>query len=167
MYSEARYFTMTGVQLDGSPPQIAERAVELQALYQQLFGDTEPGTTRVHVGHVAINDDDALIKKACGAKNGANFSKLWQGDWSGYGSHSEADLALCSMLGFWTCRDSQSVDRLFRRSGLFRPKWDKQHGVQTYGEMTIRKATADSYSPSSIQSAGRRSRRGHQLIPID
>ncbi len=56
-----------------------------------------------------------------------------------YPSQSEADLALCGDLAFWTGPDPERIDRLFRQSKLFRPKWDESHyaGGRTYGEGTI------------------------------
>ena len=140
MYSEARFFTMTGAQMDGCPAQITERSMELHTICEEVFGEVKQDRAKPSERHPIHNDDDVLIKKACRAKNGANFSKLWQGDWSGYPSQSEADLALCSMLGFCTDGDIERVNRLFRRSGLFRPKWDEQRGEQTKGQMTISKA---------------------------
>ena len=47
------------------------------------------------------------------------------------------------MLAFWTGRDAERMDALFRKSGLMRPKRDEKHGAQTYGEMTIGKAIKD------------------------
>ncbi|MFQ7644172.1 hypothetical protein, partial [Ruthenibacterium lactatiformans] len=41
-------------------------------------------------------------------------------------SHSEADIALCNALAWWTNCDAARVDRLFRQSGLMREKWDRQ-----------------------------------------
>ena len=61
----------------------------------------------------------------------------------GYPSASEADLGLCKILAFWTGNDAERIDRLFRRSGLMRNKWDEYRGAQTYGEMSIAKAIAD------------------------
>ncbi|PLS86750.1 MAG: hypothetical protein CYG60_05595 [Actinobacteria bacterium] len=64
---------------------------------------------------------------------------MWGGDTSGYdGDDSRADLALCSMLAFWT-GDEHQLDRLFRRSGLYREKWERAD----YRERTIRKAIED------------------------
>jgi putative DNA primase/helicase len=63
--------------------------------------------------------------------------------------NSVADLALCAMLAFWT-QDPTQMDRLFRQSGLMRPKWDETHGAQTYGERTIVEALArhtEHYTP--------------------
>ena len=65
---------------------------------------------------------------------------LYSGNISEFGSHSEADLALCSLLAFWCNRDAVQIDRIFRSSGLMREKWDERHGAQTYGQMTISEA---------------------------
>jgi hypothetical protein len=46
------------------------------------------------------------------------------------------------MLAFWADDEAQ-LDRLFRRSGLMRDKWDDKHGATTYGERTIAKAWGD------------------------
>ena len=69
-------------------------------------------------------------------KNGEKFSKLYDhGDWQGcgYGSQSEADAGLCSMLAFRTGPDPEAIDRLFRESALYRSKWDRDD----YRESTI------------------------------
>jgi primase-polymerase (primpol)-like protein len=58
-------------------------------------------------------------------KNGTNFPRLWAGNISPYPSWSEATLALCGMLAFWTRGDAERVDHLFRKSGLMRDKWDE------------------------------------------
>jgi putative DNA primase/helicase len=86
------------------------------------------------------------------ADNGPKFNRLWSGDFSAYPSQSEADLALCRILAFWTRRDAARIDSLFRQSGLFRPKWDVPHfgGGKTYGQATIEKAIeceGEVYSP--------------------
>ena len=42
------------------------------------------------------------------------------------------------------------MDRLFRRSGLMRPKWDERRGDRTYGARTLARALAgggDVYAP--------------------
>ena len=51
-------------------------------------------------------------------------------------SHSGADLALFRELVYWT-EDRQQLDRLLRRSGLIRDKWDDH---PTYADDTITKA---------------------------
>lgn len=81
--------------------------------------------------------DDEIIERARAAKNGAKFSRLFDGDWqTDYNSQSEADQALCTMLAFWTDRDAAQIDRLFRRSGLYREKWERDD----YRDSTITNA---------------------------
>src|SRR5262249_19789097 len=82
-------------------------------------------------------DDAALIEKAKAAKNGEKFKKLWSGDWSGYPSQSEAELALAGLLAFWCAGDAARIDKLFRASGLMPPKWDERRGSTTYGGGTV------------------------------
>lgn len=106
-------------------------------------------------GGAAALDDLALIQKAQRARNGVQFSALWAGDTSGYKSASEADIALCNALVFWTNKDAARVDRLFRQSGLFRPeKWDRPTAGSTYGAITIQNAiatTRQGYDPEAYR----------------
>ena len=88
--------------------------------------------------------DDEIIQKAFEAKNGAKFKRLWQGHRESYKTDDAADSALCAMLAYWTGRDPKHMDRLFRRSGLMRPKWDTKIGERTYGQEAIQQAIANS-----------------------
>ncbi len=69
------------------------------------------------------------------AKNGKQFKKLYTGDFSAYGSQSEADQALCNYIAFYT-QDPEQIDRLFSKSRLYRSKWDRKD----YKSWTINKA---------------------------
>lgn len=91
------------------------------------------GAKREGYAGAAECSDDELLLQAAGAENGLRFLRLWRGDTSGYGSHSEADMALCRMLAFWTNGDAGRVDRLFRLSNLYRPKWERRD----YREATL------------------------------
>jgi len=79
-------------------------------------------------------DDEKLLAVARSATNGADFSRLWEGGWPE--DDSAGDLALCSHLAFYTGGDVARVDALFRRSGRYRQKWERQD----YRERTIGKA---------------------------
>lgn len=69
-------------------------------------------------------------------KNGKKFKKLYdEGDFSDYGSQSEADLALCAMIAFRTGNDPEMIDKAFRSSALMRDKWNRDD----YREETIKK----------------------------
>ncbi len=99
--------------------------------------ESSSDSTTTRVGAGAALGDEEIIHKASRAKNGSRFLGLWQGDLSGYESHSHADQALCFILAFWS-QDVAQIDRLFRRSGLYRDKWNRD----SYREQTIRKALA-------------------------
>ena len=118
IYDRGRYFCMTGSVFVDRP--VSERADELAELEAAMFprSAAEPITVPVET-----LDDDQVLARARAAKNADKFTRLWAGDTSGYGSASEADLAL-SVLAFWT-RDTDQLDRLFRRSGLMRDKWER------------------------------------------
>ncbi|MDU4892223.1 MAG: phage/plasmid primase, P4 family [Clostridium sp.] len=89
-------------------------------------------------GNKALSDEE-LLSIAMKAKNHMKFSLLYKyGDISAYESQSNADQALCSLLAFYTGDDEERIDRLFRSSKLYRPKWERRD----YRESTIRKAIA-------------------------
>jgi DNA-binding transcriptional ArsR family regulator len=146
IYSENRFLTVTGNHLGGTAPFITDQRAAITSLHNRFFETaiTIPDQTI----SVANNLSDAeIIARASAAKNGHKFSQLWRGDTTGYGSPSEADMALISILCFWT-RDPQQIDRLFRQSGLMRAKWDRPD----YSQRTISKALAtvkQRYTPPS------------------
>ena len=142
VYDSGRFFTITGQHVEGTPLTILDCQDRIETLHHSIFGKT--GTER--------NGDEELMRKASAAENGQRFTKLWSGDWSNYPSQSEADLALCSTLAFWTNNNPDRIDRLFRQSGLMRSKWDEKHygDGRTYGQVTIGKAIAETkegYTP--------------------
>ena len=148
LYDRVRYMTMTGNHLAGTPETIEERQNEMAELHARLFGGASrsaPVTTDSRRICTSLKDDE-LLAKARAAKNREKFCALYErGDISGYASASEADLALCGILAFWTGGDVEQIDRLFRHSALFRQeKWDAEHyaGGKTYGQATIAKAVA-------------------------
>ena len=153
MYEHTRYFTMTGKKLDGATDTIAEDNGALQWIHETYIrAPKRQKRKRQKNTSIQLTDDD-LLELAQGAENGESFTKLWEGNWQdAYASQSEADMALCCRLAFWSGRDKQQMDRLFRQSGLFREKWDTRHHASgaTYGEETLDKAcelTAETYAP--------------------
>lgn len=138
MYSQNRFFTITGRHLEGTPTVISHNTDAVVKIYLKVFGslDTEKPTSKPK--EPVTSDDRALIEKATNAENGDKFRKLWNGEIDTYTSQSEADLALCSILAFWTQGDAVRIDTLFRQSGLYRDKWDRDD----YREQTISKALA-------------------------
>ncbi len=146
-----KYVTATGDKLPESVGTLEDRSRQVQEVLDRFMlreapapAETEKqgGQGSRRVASPALEPDDAgLLQRAGESKGGEAFLALYGGDSSGYPSHSEADLALCSRLAFWTNRDPARVDKLFRQSGLMRQaKWDRQQSGSTYGALTIAKA---------------------------
>ena len=153
IYSDGRYFTMTGNRVPDTPEDIRDAQHELLQLYDSLTEKKKPKVSAPLPVANHLLDDGQLLDMARQAENGAKFGRLFDGDTGGQPSASEADLALCCMLAFWTGRDASAIDRLFRASGLMRDKWDERHerDGRTYGQMTTDKAielTSEVYEPS-------------------
>jgi hypothetical protein len=146
VFQEARFFYFTGEHVPGTPTTIEERQAQLERVLAEFLPPLEPVQPRAASVPVDLKDEE-LLERARSAKNGAKFDALWRGDASGYGSQSEADLALCGMLAFWTGGDPGRLDRLFRSSGLMREKWERAD----YRERTVAAAIsscAEFYEPS-------------------
>ena len=127
MYNYGRYFTVTG-KIFGTPNKIEERTDEFNQVYEKYFSEhnqVEKSITRTTELSISELSDKELLERMFNSCNGNSIQKLFRGDWSGYPSQSEADLALVSHLVFWTQRDVSRLDNLFRQSGLMRSKWER------------------------------------------
>ena len=141
-YDAGRFFTVTGQRLDGTPWTVEDRQAELEAYHTAIFGKPSDGKAEMPgaKGTNSLSDLELISRASAASGNaGPKFAALWRGDTAGYASQSEADLALCSYLAFWTNGDAARIDSLFRQSRLWRPKWDERHGARTYGQATIEK----------------------------
>ena len=108
---------------------VEHRQAELEEFLAVWFADPKPqeeppcsrgnleGIFGAATGAGSLGDDE-ILDRAPNAVNGQKFTRLFNGDTSAHPSQSEADLAFCDMLAFWTGRDADQVDRLFRQSGL-------------------------------------------------
>ncbi|MFB1066250.1 hypothetical protein [Natrinema sp. H-ect4] len=169
LYDTARFFTVTGDHVEETPARVARRQDALVAIHREYVHDTDrdvksqsgqqgtadeqPATNGTVDVDVDLEDKE-LLEKARNASNGSKFERLWNGNMAGYESQSEADMALCCLLAFWTGGDHTRMDTLFRQSGLLREKWDDVHYADgsTYGEKTIERAianTSEFYDPDA------------------
>ena len=123
IYPHGRYFTVTG-HVFGEHKDIADAQGVLDRLVARLSPPKALPMRKVP-RYIYIGNND-LIERAKAAKNGEKFSRLWGGDWSGYASQSEADLALLNMLLYLVNGDEERASILFCYSGLYRDKWDRQ-----------------------------------------
>lgn len=145
IYNRQRYFTITAKHLSWTSPKLEYRQRGINALHKMVFGKMEPNTQPK--SKAVSRNNQTVIQKALNARNGSKFLKLWEGSLQGYSSHSEADYALASMLAYWTNKDPEQIDSLFRQSGLYRDKWDTIHMTGeglTYGQMTVNRAIENS-----------------------
>lgn len=85
-----------------------------------------------------------IIQALRSQKNGAKFSSLFDnGVWGDRTDHSELDLLLCSIIAFRTKDNRELLDAIFRKSALYREKWERTD----YREQTITKAIAYQADP--------------------
>ncbi len=139
MYDRERYLCVTGRHVAGTPGTIEERTAKLAALHRRVFGvpgAETPARSAMPAARLSASDSE-IVERAHGARNGDRFSRQWRGDASDYTSGSEADLALCSLLAWYT-DDADQIERLVAQSGLARQKWDRPD----YRERTIATALA-------------------------
>lgn len=153
MYDCKRFCALTGDAIKRSEP--CEQAEDISYVYDKYKtqkkaknGENKPVLTPEN--KLTLDDKD-IIKKA--SLRGGKFTSLYDGDFisAGYSSQSEGDLALCIILAFWTDKDAERIDRLFRSSKLYREKWEREdyrtetiqsaigHCEETLSEFILRK----------------------------
>jgi putative DNA primase/helicase len=147
IYDRGRFLTITGNRVPGAPATIAEAQEAIDAFHAKYIARPQSSRPqRVNAGPPVLLDDEVL-SLARNAENGPKFRHLWAGDTSEYGGDdSAADLSLLGILSFYS-QDHNQLDRLFRRSGLYREKWERAD----YRRRTIDKALNHSkvYEPGS------------------
>lgn len=153
MYDHDRYFTVTGDVFEGrgalaENPGVVERAY--RTWIEPERAAAQPPLSEAPAAGADM-DDEALLGRMYASRSGDSIRALMAGDCSAQGGdRSAADMALCSHLAFWCAGDAARMDRIFRRSGLMRDKWDSRRGGTTYGAQTIERAIegcAEFYRP--------------------
>ena len=156
MYSQGRFFTVTG-KAYGPVKQLAERTAQAAAVHAKYLKKADPPAAQQAAPlpvFTLSQSDDEVLQRAFNSRNGDRIRALYGGDINAHNgadrSHSAADLALCSELAYWTNGDAAQIDRIFRRSALWRDKWDEKRGAKTYGETTIT-AALKNFTPYTRQ----------------
>ena len=139
MYDSGRGFTVTGDCL-GTPRPIRD-CTSAAAVIHRKYIEPKPKVS-ARVERPLAKSEQTVIDAMLRSKKGGEIRALLDGDWIGYQSQSEGDLALCNYLAFFSGKDAGMMDSIFRKSGLYRPKWDERHGDHTYGDRTIMKAVS-------------------------
>ena len=140
MYDKARYFTVTGNQVADTSPNIEVR--DLTSLHSRLETLDPQNITTSPTKQV----------ESRGSSPSSKLESLIAGRWQGlYTSQSEADSALCVMLARKHDCDVAIIAAEFRKSGLYREKWDRQDYRDRTIENAIDLVKKDTRPPSGPQ----------------
>ncbi len=131
IYDKKRFFTITEEVVGERGLPVRDSQDALNAVYGQFFPEREKtvqAPQRNGTGHTPALGRELLLHKARNGSYGREFSALYDhGDISVCRNDaSRADLALCKQLAFWTGGDAALMDSLFRQSGLYRKKWERE-----------------------------------------
>lgn len=139
MYDHERFFALTA-DLKTLPQVKPLDGEAMKNLIDLTVGFKKEAQVEPVAGAGNEMSSDEIINRILASSQADQFRKLCTGNIGDYESPSSADLALCNILAYWTNRDAQKIDSIFRQSKLYRSKWDEKRGATTYGEMTIQKA---------------------------
>ena len=163
IYDRSRYFTATGKGRGGISD--GQAAVDwLCNTYLAKSKTDKRSASRPPTSSTVTVDE--IVQQIRQSRQSAKFNTLMDGNITGYGSQSEADMALCGVIAFWT-QDSTAIDAIFRQSRLMRDKWNEKHRADsaTYGQMTIEATLSgnrETYTPPKRKT--RRKRRTHKWL---
>lgn len=145
IYDCARFFTITGNRLPGTPATVRGCQPEIDQLCADWWPEqptNRMAARREPMVAVDASDRDIIDRASRCVVGGERFRGLWAGSLAGHGgNHSSADLALCGQLAWWVGPDPARTDALFRLSGLMREKWERSD----YRDRTIERAIAGRY----------------------
>lgn len=151
-YEEKRFCCMTGGILSATK-EVKDYSKEFLHVADRLLKRKEPERRIAYSPTPLSLSDEEILRIAFHSKSGCKIQRLYSGDWQGYPSQSNADLALLNHLCFYT-QDPSQLDALFRNSGLYREKWDEKRGEKTYGQITIERALSGcqtTFQPRQIE----------------
>lgn len=158
LYTSGRFVALTGDWAEGDASHDCTAALaQVAAMWFPAGVSVTPGdwTTEPCPEWDGPVDDDTLIARflASAARSlsalpapgqtvstAPTIATLWAGECDPDG-RSEADQTLANHLAWWTGRNCERIERLMRRSGLVRDKWDAP-GHANYLTNTILKACA-------------------------
>lgn len=142
IYSADRYFTVSGKHVPSTPATVNDR--NLDWLYERIVVNREfaditnavQSTQRVKAGKLDILSAGSIVSKK-------PFLLAYGEDELPYESQSDADFALCSILAKKFDGDPAKIDEAFRKSPLYREKWERLD----YRERTLERAGVVLASP--------------------
>lgn len=153
IYCDKRFFTFTGRQISSTE---IIKEIDLSKFYDRYLGQvptnhqktcldqsTQYGTGGRPQCQIKTNNNPTAITNMTDLMStlllNDKFYALYNGHVHSYSSASEAELAMCSIIGKYT-QDMHTIDSIVKSSKLLRSKWTSKRGNQTYGYLTILKA---------------------------
>jgi len=139
IYSSGRYMAMTGNALCFHEPQPAQK--ELDLLYNRFKTseiECEPDLAPSFTSQEYSTDINALINIICHSKHGEKWSRLHDGDITGYPSRSEAVLAYISITNYYAGGRASLIRAIFALSRF--PHDDDKYKKDYYITRAIQKA---------------------------
>ncbi|QFR59656.1 putative regulatory prophage protein [Pseudomonas phage Quinobequin-P09] len=154
IYSQERFIICTGSVVQDKPVR------ECQPMLLNMASQMRPKEQAADFAleELAADEDDwSVLVRAVGAANSDKFCGLWLGQWEsmGFPSQSEADLALMSMLTFYSPSNDQ-CRRLFRDSALGKREKsvkDDRYLNRTLATIRSREAREKSVNASALVQA--------------
>ena len=128
MYSSGHFCAFTGRAIQALEPTEEQDGINYVFNKYCTSSGQSARYRKVYENEPSSRSDSWIIHHASAVtgQHGRNFCALFSGDTSAYESASEADSALCVLLAFWCDRNRTQIDRIFRQSGLYRPKWERE-----------------------------------------
>src|SRR5579872_3510305 len=141
LYSERRFFVVTGKHVPGTPTIINERQDQLLSILNKFFIEPKAEKERefyknspklpsnYQPAEIPQNDNELWQIMFREKGNGRRWERLYYGDASDYMGddgridESTADAAIAAKLVFYTRHDDSRVERMMWQTGLARDKW--------------------------------------------
>lgn len=141
IYDDARFFTVTG-DIFGENNEMKNGQAEIDWFLEKFNMLNERRTCIKNQNSIELEfvSDDELVENIRKSASKDKFNKLYAGETIDCDSDkSRADMSFCTILAYFTDNLNQ-IDRIYRKSKLYRSKWDELRGSLTYGDMTIKNA---------------------------
>jgi hypothetical protein len=148
-YSEKRYFTVTGRRIGAHSGLRSSNVAQAHQLCAEISREFPSESRNASISDTSGDTVSAQIKRGSAMLFTSKLPLLMYGKITSdkpfvvedeygnsleYPSHSEADMALATVLAIKHKGDAELIDQEFRESVLYRPKWDR------LAEQTIAKA---------------------------
>jgi len=141
IYSDKRYFTVTGQHYSGTPRTVEHRQDEVEKVLQKVLQWKESSSKQddqaeeLQAGLDDYNEIEMISTRRKLMFTSAKKEKiirLWQGSNEGYESKSDADFAFLNYLAFYFGPDPHLIAKVAKQSERFRPKWDEKRNQTTW-----------------------------------